>query len=115
MDELRSVGWEDADIVHIVHVMALFNYMCRVANGLRVDLGTYWGWKEQSQKLSFKDDTAPKVFGKIAPMPDSPAAYSRKTSKARLEGPLADPAGGPFCYHDGCGVGVGADDVGADG
>ena len=72
VEELRSVGWEDADVVDIVHVVALFNYMCRVANGLGVDLDTDRGWQEQSQKLSFKDETAPKVFGKIAQMPESP-------------------------------------------
>ncbi|MDE0823198.1 MAG: hypothetical protein OSB07_04400 [Dehalococcoidia bacterium] len=72
VEELRSVGWEDADVVDIVHVVALFNYMCRVADGLGVDLDTDRGWQEQSQKLSFKDETAPKVFGKIAQMPESP-------------------------------------------
>ena len=72
VEELRSVGWEDADVVDIVHVVALFNYMCRVANGLGVDLDTDRDWQEQSQKLSFKDETAPKVFGKIAQMPESP-------------------------------------------
>lgn len=73
VDELRCVGWEDADIVDIVHVVALFNYMCRVVDGLEVDLDTDQGRQEQSQKLSFKDDAARKVFGNIAPMPESPA------------------------------------------
>lgn len=73
MDELRSVGWEDSDIVDIVHVVALFNYMCCVADGPGVDLDTDQGWQEQSQKLSFKNYTARKAFGKIAPMPESPA------------------------------------------
>ena len=72
VEELRSVGWEDADVVDIVHVVAPFNYMCRVADGLGVDLDTDRGWQEQSQKLSFKDETTPKVFGKIAQMPESP-------------------------------------------
>jgi len=72
VEELRSVGWDDADVVDIVHVVALFNYMCCVADDLGVDLDTERGWKEQSQRLSFKDVTAPKVFGKIAPMPESP-------------------------------------------
>jgi uncharacterized protein YciW len=72
VEELRSVGWEDADVVDIVHVVALSNYMCRVVDGLGVDLDTDRGWQEQSQKLSFKDETAPKVFGKIAQMPESP-------------------------------------------
>jgi uncharacterized peroxidase-related enzyme len=66
VEELRSVGWDDADVV------ALFNYMCCVADGLGVDPDTERRWQEQSQRLSFKDETAPKVFGKIAPMPESP-------------------------------------------
>ena len=74
MDELRSVGWEDVDVIEIVHVVALFNYMCRIADGLGVDLETDRGWEDQSDKLSFKDDTAPKAFGKIAPTPKAPVA-----------------------------------------
>ena len=30
--------------------------------------------KTQADKLSFKDDMAPKVFGKIAPTPKAPVA-----------------------------------------
>ena len=73
VDELRSVGWDDADVIDIVHVVALFNYMCRVAGGLGVDLDTDRGWEDQASRLSFKDDTAPKVFRKIAP---APATYA---------------------------------------
>ena len=32
------------------------------------------GWEDQADKLSFKDDMAPKVFGKIAPTPKAPVA-----------------------------------------
>ena len=31
-------------------------------------------WEAQADKLSFKDDMAPKVFGKIAPTPKAPVA-----------------------------------------
>jgi uncharacterized protein YciW len=72
VDELRSVGWEDADVIDIVHVVSLFNYMCRVADGLGVDLDTDRGWEDQAPKLSFAEDTAPKVFGKISPEPAKP-------------------------------------------
>ena len=37
------------------------------------DLDTDRGWEEQVDKLSFKDDTPPKVFGKIAPAPATTA------------------------------------------
>jgi len=60
VDELRSVGWDDA---------ALFNYMCRVADGLGVELDVDRGWEEQAPKLSFRSETAPKVYGKIAAAP----------------------------------------------
>ena len=32
------------------------------------------GWEDHADKLSFKDDMAPKVFGKIAPTPKAPVA-----------------------------------------
>ena len=73
VDELLSVVPADADATDIVHVVALFNYMCRVADGLGVDLDTDRGWEDQASRISFKDDTAPKVFGKIAPAPDTSA------------------------------------------
>jgi uncharacterized protein YciW len=69
VDELKSVGWDDADVRDIVHVVAIFNYMCRVADGLGVDLDTDRGCEDQAPKLSFSQDTAPKVFGKISPAP----------------------------------------------
>ncbi len=65
-DGLREVGWADEDIVDIVHITALFNYMDRVADGLGVELDVGRNWEGLLDKLSFKDDTAPKVFGKIA-------------------------------------------------
>ena len=74
VDELRSVGWDDADVIDIVHVVALFNYMCRIADGLGVELDTDRGWEDQAAKLSFRDETAPKVFGKISPEPKSTVA-----------------------------------------
>ncbi|PKB71245.1 MAG: hypothetical protein BZY87_06415 [SAR202 cluster bacterium Io17-Chloro-G6] len=74
VDELFSVGWADADIIDIVHVTALFNYMCRVADGLGVELQPDRGWEDQAPELSFQDETAPKVFGNISPAPKTTAA-----------------------------------------
>ena len=65
VDELRGVGWDDEDVVDIVHVAALFNYMCRVADGLGVELQPDRGWEDQAPELSFQGETAPKVFANI--------------------------------------------------
>ena len=59
------MGWEDADIVDIVHITALFNYMDRVADGLGAELDNDRNWEGIVDKLSFKGDTALKVFGKM--------------------------------------------------
>ena len=69
VDELLDLGWEDADVVDIVHVISLFNYMCRIADGLGVELDTDRGWEDQAPRLSFSNDTAPKVYGKITVAP----------------------------------------------
>ncbi len=68
VDELRNVGWTDEDIVDITHITALFNYMVRVADGLGIPLDSGRNWEPLTEKLSFKDATAPKTWGKIAPM-----------------------------------------------
>ena len=73
VDELRSVGWADADVIDIVHVIALFNYMCRVADGLGVDLQPDRGWEEQAPELSFHGETPPKVFSNITAAPKTTA------------------------------------------
>lgn len=61
---LRDVGWTDEDIVDIVHITALYNYMVRVAEGLGVDLETGRGWEPLAEQLSFRGNTTPKPFGK---------------------------------------------------
>ena len=73
IDELRGVSWNYGDVVDIAYVAALFDYMSRVADGLGVAMDTDRSWDDQSARLSFKDDTGPKVFGKIAPTPKSTA------------------------------------------
>lgn len=69
VDELRQAGWTDEDIVDIVHITALYNYMVRIADGLGVELDTGRGWEPLADRLSFRDKTAPKSFGKIAATP----------------------------------------------
>ena len=57
--------------------MELAEFLITTASGVTQD----WvddlrsvGWEDQADKLSFKDDMAPKVFGKIAPPPKAPFA-----------------------------------------
>ena len=71
VEELKSVGWVDEDIVDIVHITCLFNYMDRLADGLGVELDSDRGWEPMLEKLAFKDDSTPKDFGKLAPAPKS--------------------------------------------
>ena len=62
---LRDAGWADEDIIDIVHITALYNYMVRVADGLGVELETGLGWEGLVEKLPFRDDVAPRSFGKV--------------------------------------------------
>lgn len=66
VQELRDVGWADEDIIDIVHIVALFNYMVRVADGLGIELETAKGWEPLAEKLSFQGKTTPKSFDNIA-------------------------------------------------
>ena len=71
---LRDAGWADEDIIDMVHLTALYAYMVRVADGLGVELDTDRGWEPVVDKLSFRDSTAPRSFGKIAAGPRGPIA-----------------------------------------
>lgn len=71
VEELKEVGWTDEDIVDIVHMTALYNYMVRVADGLGIELDTDAGWEGLPDKLPFKNSSTPKSFGKIVETPIS--------------------------------------------
>ena len=62
--ELREFGWSDADIIDIVHITALFNYMDRVADGLGIELQADQGWDPL-----FAFNCGP--GGKASPLPPS--------------------------------------------
>ncbi|MCH8826502.1 MAG: hypothetical protein IIB16_06050 [Chloroflexi bacterium] len=66
VDSLRDSGWSDEDVVDIVHITSLFNYLVRVADGLGVELPPNRGQEEITQQLSFRDDIVLKPFGIIA-------------------------------------------------
>jgi uncharacterized peroxidase-related enzyme len=76
VEELKNVGWADADIVDIVHITCLFNYMDRLADGLGAELDSDRGWESMFEKLSFKDDSTAKEFAKIAKAPSPQATVS---------------------------------------
>ncbi len=71
VEELKSLGWTDGNIVDIVHITCLFNYMDRLADGLGVELQPDRGWEPMLEKLAFKDDSTAKEFRKLAPTPES--------------------------------------------
>ena len=64
---LRDVGWADEDVVDIVHITALYNYMVRIADGLGVEIDA--AWEPMVEKLSFRDSTTPKEVGVIVAAP----------------------------------------------
>ena len=63
--ELRDNGWRDEDIVDIVHIVALYSYMVRIADGLGVEMEADRGWEPLAEGLPFKTQTTAKVFGTI--------------------------------------------------
>lgn len=69
VEDLREVGWADEDIVDIVHITALYNYMVRVADGLGIEFDTDAGWEGLPDKLPFRDSSTTKIFGNIVEAP----------------------------------------------
>ena len=63
--ELRDHGWRDEDIVDMVHIVALYSYMVRVADGLGVELEPGRGWEAVEERLPFKHASVPKPFRTI--------------------------------------------------
>ena len=69
VEELKAFGWSDEDVVDIVHITCLINYMDRLADGLGAELDTDRGWEPMIENLSFLNDSTPKEFGKLVPAP----------------------------------------------
>lgn len=61
---LRDLGWTDADVIDIVHIVALYNYMVRVADGLGVELESGDRWESMADKLPFRGEVAHRPFGR---------------------------------------------------
>ena len=66
VDHLRGLGWLDEDIVDIVHITGLFNYLVRVMDGLGADLPLNRGREAMTNRLPFRDEIVLKTFGNIA-------------------------------------------------
>jgi len=60
--ELRNLGWRDEDIIDMVHVVALYNYMVRIADGLGAEMEAGREWEPVSEKLPFKEGQKNKTF-----------------------------------------------------
>ena len=67
IDVLRDVGWRDEDIVDIVHITGLFNYLDRIADGLGIEIEPHK--QETSEKLSFTKEVPEKRYGTISKAP----------------------------------------------
>jgi uncharacterized peroxidase-related enzyme len=52
VERLREVGWQDEDVVDIVHQTALFNYMTRVADGLGIENDEYMTGIEERDRAA---------------------------------------------------------------
>ena len=65
VEGLRELGWTDGDVVDIVHITALYNYMVRIADGLGIELEPGRGWEPLAERLSFRGGTASRSFGNM--------------------------------------------------
>ena len=57
-EQLRQCGWQDEDVVDIVHIVGAFNYLVRMADGLGIALQPEWS--EHAHELSFLEGKEPK-------------------------------------------------------
>lgn len=57
---LKQVGFSDSEILHITLIVAYFNFVNRIANGLGVDLESYWqedGYSDPSLRMPMMSTT----------------------------------------------------------
>lgn len=55
---LVQVGFSDSEILHITLIVAYFNFVNRIANGLDVDLERYWqedGYSDPGLRMAHDD------------------------------------------------------------
>jgi uncharacterized protein YciW len=61
VDSLRDHGWRDEDVIDIVHVVGIFNYLVRMADGLGIGIEPQEA--EHLKELPFHHRVAPKAIG----------------------------------------------------
>jgi len=61
VDRLRAKGWRDEDVVDIVHVVGIFNYLVRMADGLGIGIEPEEA--EHLKELPFHHQVTPKAIG----------------------------------------------------
>jgi uncharacterized protein YciW len=61
VDALREAGWRDEDIIDIVHIVGVFSYLVRMADGLGIDIEP--DWAEHAGELPFENDVTAKDVG----------------------------------------------------
>jgi len=61
VDGLRAEGWQDEDVVDIVHVAGIFNYLVRMADGLGIGIEPEEA--EHLKELPFHHQVTPKAVG----------------------------------------------------
>jgi uncharacterized protein YciW len=61
VDRLRAQGWRDEDVIDIVHVVGIFNYLVRMADGLGISIEPQEA--EHLKELPFHHRVAPKDIG----------------------------------------------------